>query len=147
LTYSDTAGNSSQDVFIAAFDAQLRLRAGFPRRINRTEKRARDQFWPTSAFDLVNQKLWVCFYDTGGQLSRTRAWYSCSTSKGGRAWTQPLAVASVGSDESTRLADEGEFGDYEGLVVSAGVAHPIWTDSRDLSTLAEEIYTARVTER
>jgi len=29
--------------------------------------------------------------------------------------------------------------------VANGVAHPVWTDTRDLSTLAEEIYTTRLT--
>ena len=147
LTYSDSAKNFSQDVFVAAFDSALRLRSGFPRRINQAERRARDQFWPTAAFDSVRQVLWVCFYDTRAHLRRTRAWYSCSTSKDGRLWSQPVAVASVGSDESTRFADSGEFGDYEGLAVTDGVAHPTWTDSRDLRTHAEEIYTARVRER
>lgn len=147
LTYSDIARNSSQDVFVAAFDSRLRLRAGFPRRINRTETHARDQFWPTSAFDFARQRLWVCFYDTRAHRWRTRAWFSCATSKDGRAWSQPVVVASVASDESTRLADSGEFGDYEGLSVNDGLAHPIWTDSRDLGARAEEIYTARVRER
>ena len=34
--------------------------------------------------------------------------------------------------------------DYEGLVVNGGVAHPAWTDSRDLDRLGEEIYSATV---
>jgi len=29
--------------------------------------------------------------------------------------------------------------------VANGVAHPIWTDSRDLEALGEEIYTTRLT--
>jgi hypothetical protein len=29
--------------------------------------------------------------------------------------------------------------------VSNGVAHPVWTDSRDLDSFAEEIYTTTLT--
>lgn len=52
------------------------------------------------------------------------------------------AVASVRSNESRPPADPFQYGDYEGLAVgSDGLAHPIWTDARDLATLSEEIYT------
>jgi hypothetical protein len=144
VTYGDAAPNGSQDLFVAAFDPALRLQAGFPRRINRVEKRPRDQFWPTSAFDLARDTLWLCFYDTRGDRRRTRAWYSCAISKDGREWSQPTPVASVASNETGQFADGGEFGDYQGLAVANGIAHPMWTDSRDLRTRAEEIYTARV---
>ncbi len=40
-----------------------------------------------------------------------------------------------------------EYGDYEGLAVAGGVAHPIWTDTRRLRTLAEEVYTTTLSER
>jgi len=34
------------------------------------------------------------------------------------------------------------YGEYQGLAVAGGRAHPIWTDSRSLGTLKEEIYSA-----
>ena len=39
-----------------------------------------------------------------------------------------------------------EYGDYEGLAVAAGVAHPVWTDTRRLRTLREEVYTTTLTD-
>ena len=39
-----------------------------------------------------------------------------------------------------------EYGDYEGLAVAAGVAHPVWTDTRRLRTLSEEVYTTTLTD-
>ena len=76
--------------------------------------------------------------------------YSCTASWDGAAtWATPVAAASVASDETQPGAAKGErgrlYGDYEGLAAAGGVAHPIWTDSRKLQTLQEEIYTARLT--
>ena len=36
------------------------------------------------------------------------------------------------------------YGDHEAVVAADGVAHPFWTDSRDLATRGEEIYTTSV---
>jgi hypothetical protein len=67
---------------------------------------------------------------------RTR--FSCTSFRDGLDWTPPTAVASVPSDETQAAAFKGgvgrEYGDYEGLTVAAGVAHPAWTDSRRLRT-------------
>ena len=58
-----------------------------------------------------------------------------------------VAAATVPSDESVRGAfttptgvDRG-FASYDGLAVAIGVPHPIWTDTRNLGRLREEIYT------
>ena len=40
-----------------------------------------------------------------------------------------------------------EYGFYQGVAAANGIAHPIWTDTRRLATLNEEIYTARLSER
>ena len=61
----------------------------------------------------------------------------------------PPVTTPAPADEAQPGAAKGEhgrgYGDYEGLAVSAGVAHPIWTDSRQLRTLREELYTTRLT--
>ena len=59
--------------------------------------------------------------------------------------TKPFRAASVASDETQPGADPREYGDYEGLAVANGVAHPIWTDSRNLAVRGEEIYTTTLT--
>ena len=154
VTYNDTAGkHQQQGIFVAALDPALRpLFLRHP--VNRPKGSARsDQFWPASAVDPSTGVLWACFYDTRADRRRRLAWYSCTRSRdGGARWAAPLRVASVPSNETQRGADKGgglnrEYGDYEGLAVAGGVAHPIWTDTRRLRTLAEEVYTTTLSER
>ena len=65
---------------------------------------------------------------------------------------QAHPVASVASDETSYPAFSFQYGDYEGVAVAGGVAHPIWTDSRrnqDTTTgcsrgLMEEVFTTSV---
>ena len=64
---------------------------------------------------------------------------------GGVTWVRPVRAATTPSNETVRRATSFEYGDYEGLAAAGGVAHPLWTDSRDLTTRAEEIYTTVLT--
>jgi hypothetical protein len=142
LSYSDSARNGSEDVFVAAFNSGLRRLKGFPLRIGARERRPTDQFWPTAALDPSSGRLWLCFYTTGAGQARARATFSCALSRSsGHSWTLVVKVANVSSDETRADASEFAYGDYEGLVVAAGEAHPIWTDGRDLARHGEEIYT------
>jgi hypothetical protein len=148
VTYSDLGRDATEDVFVRALTPDLRPLPGFPRRIVSTGPRpARgDQFWPTSVVDGGTGEVWLCFYDTRGSGDRRRAWFSCAVGRpGGGKWTGPVRVATVASDERRPGAAEFAYGDYEGLAVAEGVAHPMWTDSRELTSRAEEIYTTRLT--
>lgn len=145
VTYA--AGRRQLDVYAARLAPLLQRRLGIVR-VNPPDRRYRsDQFLPASAYDSSTGLLWVCFYDTRLDRRRVRARYSCAASRdGGSTWARPLAVASVASDETRLPAEVGfGFGDYEGLAVAAGVAHPIWTDGRDLRRRREEIYTTALT--
>src|SRR5262249_43248372 len=123
VTYGD--GN---DVFVAAFDPALR-----PLTRERVDPAPSDRFLPSAAVDSSDGRLWVCFYDTGADRSRARARYACTSSRdGGRCFGHPVSAASVASDETGPSANRVQYGDYEGLAVVDGLAHPIWTDSRDL---------------
>ena len=153
VTYLQTEFFGNQGVRVAILDSRLKTLAGYPLTrlgvpvalIRRTARR--DQFWPQSAVDPSTGTVWACFYDTKGDPERKRAHYSCTVSvNGGTRWARSVPVASVASDATQEGADPREYGDYEGLAVANGVAHPIWTDTRDLATLHEEIYTARLTE-
>jgi BNR repeat-like domain len=145
LTYSDLAPNGSEDVFVAAYDRRLNAVSGFPRRIGTRERQASDQFWPTSALDPRSGRLVLCFYATGTGMARTRATFSCAVSDALAArWSPAQRIATVASDETRPRASEFAYGDYEGVAVAGGIAHPIWTDSRDLAIRGEEIYTAAV---
>lgn len=151
VSYAKTEFRGSQLAHVAVFNSRLRRLGGDPETgegvpVTPARRGERDQFWPHSAVDPATGALWVCFYDTGGDPERKQAFYSCTVSlDGGRKWTKLVRAATVPSDETQPEADRHEYGDYEGLAVANGVAHPIWTDSRDLATLGEEIYTTRLT--
>jgi hypothetical protein len=145
VTYS--AGLRQLDVYAALLDPLLRSRTAL-RRVNPPDGRHRsDQFLPASAYDGSTGRLWTCFYDTRLDRRRVRARYSCTASAdGGLTWLPPVPVATVASDEVHRPAVAGfGFGDYEGLAVAAGVAHPIWTDGRLGRSRGEEIFTTFAT--
>src|SRR3954452_10879323 len=88
-------------------------------------------FFGVPAYDAGTHDLWVCWYATT-DLVHTR--YTCTVN-----FARPHPAATVDSDETGPLAAPGfggrEYGDYAGLAASHGVAHPFWTDSRDLKTL------------
>jgi len=150
LSYAKTDFGGDEGVFVKAFDSRLRPLLGGPNddgvAVAPAPRDTRpDQFWPASAVDSSTGALWVCFYDTNGDPARRTAFYLCTVSRdGGRTWATGVRAASVASDETQPGADTRQYGDYEGLAVANGVAHPIWTDSRDLGTFGEEIYTTRL---
>jgi hypothetical protein len=115
-------------------------------------RRARDEFNPALAVDQSSGTVWLCFYLTGASAQRALATYSCTTSRdGGSRWGAIRAVATVPSNEAqaggfrTPSGVDNEYASYEGLAVQDGVAHPVWTDTRNLRRLREEIYSTRVT--
>lgn len=154
VSYTETAISGDAGVFVKSYDSRLRELAFSaaangvavsPTKGLLAERRHPDQFWSHSAVDPANGTLWVCFYDTWRDRTFKSAYYSCAVSRsGGRAFSRLVKAATVASDETGPEADGQEYGDYQGLAVANGVAHPIWTDSRDLSILAEEIYTTRL---
>jgi hypothetical protein len=150
VSYTATAYTGIQGPALTTFDAQLHPIAGYPLRgqhrvVGRDPSRHYSiQFWAQSAVDPGNGALWVCFYDTAGDPKQTKVHYSCSVSAdGGGTFAGPVRAASVASDESQPGARQ--YGYYQGLAVAHGVAHPVWTDTRNLRARAEEIYTTRLT--
>ncbi len=138
-------GGIDQDVFVRSFSRLLRPLTR-PVHVSVSEAARRgDQFLAASSFDRAGDRLWVCFYDTAADPRRVRARYSCTASRDGVAWSPALPVASVPSDETADDALDAGYGDYEGVVTVRGVAHPIWTDGRDLKSHGEEIFTTRLT--
>jgi hypothetical protein len=103
--------------------------------------------------DATTGALWVCYYDTREDPTRVRAAYACTDSTDGAAsFARPAFVASTFSNETTIYANTGEhgneYGDYEGVAASGGVAHPAWTDGRFNQTIQnEEIFSAYVQDR
>jgi len=153
VTYSAAGeGGRQQDVFVAAFDGSLAPllgpRTGARQQVNPPDGASpSDQFMPAAAADRANGAVWVCYYDTSADRRRQRALYTCTASAdGGSTWTTPVRAASTPSNTTVSRASTFQFGDYQGLAVANGVAHPIWTDTRDLASLREEIYTTVLTD-
>jgi hypothetical protein len=152
VSYARTEFRGRQAAHIALFDPELRRIAPDPEtREGRpiaplSAARGADQFWPQSAVDASNGTVWMCFYDTLGDPANKRAFYSCTISRnGGRTWRTPIHAATVPSDE-TVPGSLGHYGYHQGVAASGGVAHPIWTDTRELADLREEIYTTSLRE-
>lgn len=150
VVYEAGTARGVQDIYIAAFTPGLRAVRGFPHRVNPPDGRvASDQFLPALAIDRSSGAVWVCFYDTTGDPSRRKAWFSCTESaNGGRTFLKPAHAANVPSDETRKPADTRfGYGEYAGVAAAAGLAYPVWTDSRRLRTLEEEIFTTRMKVR
>jgi hypothetical protein len=147
VVYTARARGNVLAVYARRFSLVLR-RLSAPIRIRPSNGRVfSDQFLPVTAADPNSGVIWACWYDTSGDVTRRSVLFTCSNTRDGRHWANALPVASVRSDESRPPANDFQYGDYEGLAVGAdGVAHPVWTDSRDLATFSEEIYTTALTQ-
>jgi hypothetical protein len=151
VSYTGTNFTGDEGAALSTFDNALRPVAGYPathqHRLIAPTSRRTDQFWVQSALDRSDGALWMCFYDTSGDPTLKKVRYSCTVSRnGGQTWSRTVRAASVFSDETQKGA-AFEYGFYQGVAASQGIAHPIWTDTRRLATLNEEIYTARLSER
>lgn len=152
VTYTGTNFTGDEGAALSTFDSRLRPVAGYPvttehRLVAPTPAPHRsDEFWVQGAVDSSTGALWMCFYDTTGDPTAKKARYACTVSRdGGRSWSQRVHAASVFSNETQKGAVY-EYGFYQGVAASHGIAHPIWTDTRRLATLNEEIYTVRLSE-
>ena len=148
VTYgAPAAAGRPHDVFVAVFDRMLHPILGAPAgermRVNPPDGPvAADHFLPAAAVDRSNGRLWVCYYDTTGDRRRERFYYTCTASAdGGGTWATPVRAARVPSNVSVRGASEFQLGEYAGVAVADGIAHPMWTDTRNLASRGEEIYT------
>jgi hypothetical protein len=89
----------------------------------------------------------VAYYDTGTHGAPATTFTLARSTDGGQTF-KATAVATAPTDESccAPSVDSGnQYGDYEGLAVAGGVAHPVWTDRRQSvidAGLGEEVFTA-----
>jgi hypothetical protein len=151
ISYAHTEFRGNQAAHIGVFTSSLKRLYADPetnegRPVARSPRGVHaEQFWVESAVDQSSGVLWVCYYDTLGDPRRRRASYTCTASRtGGQSWVKPLRVAAVPSD-ATMPGANGGYGYYQGLAAGKGSAFPIWTDTRDLASAAEEVYTSRLT--
>ncbi|MGH3050578.1 MAG: hypothetical protein ACRDLK_10495, partial [Gaiellaceae bacterium] len=139
VVYSDVG-----DVFVTLLDRRLDRR--YHGRINPPDgSKPSDQFMAAAAVDASTGTLWACWYDSryGGS---NNAWYTCSASRDGRRWADPLRASSVPSPPGWLYGDAASNGFRPGLAAGGGTAHPTWIDSRREAML-EDVYTAEIPQR
>ena len=149
LTYGVNGPDQTQDVAVAVFDPELRLLWRGP--VGRIKEKA-DQFWPTSTVDQETRRLWACFYDTTGDSERKHAWFSCTSSRDGRRWGEPVRAAERPADTAALwddativgFGDSSAYGGYVGVAASNGVAYPLWLDTHAVGANSHEIFGARI---
>src|SRR5262249_21718511 len=89
----------------------------------------------------------VVFYDTRDDPKRAKTHlYYVASFDGGKTWINEARVTTAQTDETSSAADSGnQYGDYNGLAVFHGVAHPIWTDRRAQTPGGkEQVFTATI---
>jgi hypothetical protein len=103
-------------------------------------------FFPWIAYDAVTGDLAVSFYSTAADQTYHEEVddYLTYSLDDGVTWTAPVAVSSVASDEGPNVtySNANDYGDYEGVAARAGVAHPVWTDTRNAGSIGEQVFTA-----
>ena len=150
------------DIFVSFSDDQGTTWSA-PRAV--ADQLAVDRFNHWLAVDPTNGSVNLSFYDTRndttGQRFQTDIYFTRSAD-GGATWLSPnTRVTNVSSNEHdcnglfpcVGIDYGNQQGDYEGLAAFGGLAHPIWTDSRDQLNFAagcktnlamEEVFTATV---
>jgi glutathione transport system permease protein len=147
VTFGVGVPGQPQDVRVGALDRSLRPLWNGP--VGPVDAKA-DRFWPASRVDAATGRLWACYYDTSGDSSRARAWYTCTSSTDGRHWAKPVRVARDAASpdvlwEDARVYAYGDIIGYGGttsLVAAQGRVHPLWIDTRDLGGRKQEVFGA-----
>ena len=85
-------------------------------------------FFPVAAADPSSGRLWACWYDTTFDSSAHRAWFTCSSSSGGRTWSPPERAAAVPTDPNDLFRTLPVL---PALAASAGGVHAFWPDGRN----------------
>jgi hypothetical protein len=112
------------------------------------------QFFPSLSVDRANGEVVLSWYDTRRDPvnhEKADVFLAVGTpTAGGIHFGPNRRITKAQSDESAANPQAfGSYGDYEGIVAYAGVAHPVWSDNRpDNPALdgifRESLYTANV---
>jgi hypothetical protein len=146
VAWADVEPNQTDGLRFVRLSPQLQVLTPTSR-IGPADRQLSDQFDPSLAVDASDGTLWACYMDTFGDPYRHQAWPTCTLSRSeGRTWSAPVRVALVASDETQTAANLWGFGSTA-LVAANGVAHPMWTDTRTLVEVGEEIYVSTLPER
>jgi len=161
-SWMDLRSDGTTDIFLSSSDDHGSTWSS-PKSVGDTLAFKVDRFNQWLSVDATTGEVTVSFYDTRNDTTGSRFMtdtYLARSSNGGATFTNTR----VSTESSNEHDCNGIFpcvginygnqqGDYEGLVTYSGIAHPIWTDSRNqldpatgcrTNLLMEEVYTASV---
>jgi len=93
-----------------------------------TDATTRSQFLPKIASDPATGNVAICWHDARNSATNTAMEEWCDTFTPA---TFPAFLGNVQVSDGASLSTDGsmDFGDYSGLTLTGGTAHPIWADS------------------
>ncbi len=149
-SWTDETPSNGMDAF-AAHSTDGGVSWSTPARVNDDSRGvANDQFNQWLAVDPSDGSVSVSFYDTRNDPIHvsTDVFYVRSTD-GGNSFSANVKVTTAPTNEAVSGANFGnQYGDYEGIAVLNGMAHPVWTDRRasvaSVPGLDEEVFTATI---
>jgi hypothetical protein len=145
VVYADGGKNGAGDVFSVGLAPSLRRRL-FLVQVNPPDKGTTAQFLPVAAADPTTRTLTACWYDTTFDPRNHRAWFTCSASRDGRAWSAPVRAASEPTMPVDLFGVASQNGLNAALAAGGGVVHPLWPDGR-VVPLSIDLFTAAMHER
>jgi YHS domain-containing protein len=93
-----------------------------------TDATTRSQFLPKIASDPATGNVAICWHDARNSATNTAMEEWCDTFTPA---TFPAFLGNVQVSDGASVSTDGsmDFGDYSGLALGSGTAHPIWADS------------------
>ncbi|MEO8198447.1 MAG: hypothetical protein ABI689_17175, partial [Thermoanaerobaculia bacterium] len=129
LIYTDEAVQESNDtnVMLRFSDDTGATWSTPPIQVN-TDATTRSQFLPKIASDPATGNVAICWHDTRDSATNTAMEEWCDTFVPA-SFPSFLGNVQVSDGASISTDTSMDFGDYSGLALGAGIAHPIWADS------------------
>lgn len=135
LAYTDESvlGNNQTNIKVRFSDDNGATWSNPPIQVNDNSALSiRSTFLPAIATDRFSGNIAVCWHDCRNSPSNTAMQEFCTIAMPAGASPVFMANAQV-SGSSTSSANPNQFGDYSGLAYSAGVVHPAWGDTSDIT--------------
>lgn len=129
LVYTDEATQESNNtnIMLRYSDDTGATWSNPPIQVN-TDATTRSQFLPKISSDPITGNVAICWHDARNSATNTamEEWCDSFTPS-----TFPVFSGNVQVSDGASLSTDAsmDFGDYSGLTVASGIAHPVWADS------------------
>ena len=144
VVYGDVGANQTPDIYAVTLDRAMKQVSRA--QVNPVEKKKTQQFLPAASLDPTTGVLWACWYDTTFDPNAHRAWFTCSASRNGHTWTEPLRASAEPTSPNILYGTLGGKGLYPAVTAAHGFAHVFWADGRVIAN-SSDIFTAAIPER